>query len=99
MIPSEETDVDPDEAVNTFVAMKINGREIANTVHTARTIARFQEKPLQMDHIEMVLGVWNKFDESLKKSKMSASMEKGALLLPRRTNSIIEEDSTGTFES
>ncbi|KAJ5106984.1 hypothetical protein N7456_003659 [Penicillium angulare] len=75
----------------------MNGREIVNAIHTARTIARFETKPLMLGHIETVLGVWREFDESLKKTaKLTAQTEEktGRLSIVRRS-SIIEEESDG----
>ncbi|KAJ5370880.1 ATPase AAA-type core, partial [Penicillium cataractarum] len=95
-IPPEEIDIDPEDAIDHFVAAKINGREIANTVNTARTIARFEKKALQLKHIELVLGVWREFDDSLKQTaqKSGQAMEKGSRMIDR-TNSIIEEEDDG----
>ncbi|KAJ5447560.1 ATPase AAA-type core [Penicillium cf. griseofulvum] len=96
-IPSEENCVDFDEAMKAFVLVKMNGREIANAVHTARTIARFQKKPVGIEHIEMVLGVWKKFDESLQKIRKVSPhpIDNGAHLMMRRTNSILEDEKGG----
>lgn len=98
-IPTEETSVDPDEAMKAFVLVKMNGREISNAVHTARTIARFQKKPVGIEHIEMVLGVWRRFDEGLKKIRKASThpMDNRAHLVMRRTNSILEDE--GDFDS
>jgi hypothetical protein len=43
----------------------MNGREIANAVNTAQTIARFEGKPLQQEHIERVLDSREKFFKKL----------------------------------
>ncbi|KAJ5587306.1 ATPase AAA-type core [Penicillium hispanicum] len=93
-IPLAERDIDPEDAVDTFVGVKMNGREIANSIHTARTIARYEKKPLQMGHVEMVLDVWREFDECLKRTafKKNPAGEPGARLSIRRTNSIIDEE-------
>lgn len=95
-VPPEEIDIDLEDAIDHFVAAKINGREIANTVNTARTIARFEKKALQLKHIELVLGVWREFDDSLKQTaqKSGQATEKGSRMIDR-TNSIIEEEDHG----
>lgn len=94
-IPQEEIDLDPEDAVDSFVGFKMNGREIANTIHTARTIARFEKKPLLLDHIDMVIQSWREFDDSLKKTGRIAghSGDKTGRMMIARTNSIIEEDT------
>lgn len=94
-IPREEIDIETEDAIDNFVAVKINGREISNAVNTARTIARFENKPLQLKHIELVLGVWKEFDDSLKEAaKKSGQLEKGGRLIDR-TNSIVEGEVDG----
>ncbi|KAJ5159958.1 ATPase AAA-type core [Penicillium canariense] len=95
-IPPKDTDVDLDDAIDHFVAVKLNGREISNTINTARTIARFENKPLQLNHIELVLGVRREFEDSLKKAaKKSGQSADGVGPLIDRTNSIIEEEEDG----
>lgn len=67
-IPAEQSDIALDvaghgkEALEQLVASELNGREISNAVHTARTIARFEEKRLQWEHIRTVLEVRSAFD-------------------------------------
>jgi AAA+ superfamily predicted ATPase len=99
-IPRQKIDIDLDDAIDNFVAAKLNGREIANAVNTARTIARFENEPLRLEHIEMVLGVWKEFDDSLKQAahKSGKSTEKGGQFISR-TNSIIEEEDDDHFKS
>ncbi|ORY04111.1 P-loop containing nucleoside triphosphate hydrolase protein [Clohesyomyces aquaticus] len=62
-----ELDREFKEAVDVFIRTKLNGREISNAVHTAQTLARFEEKPLQLSHIETVLKVRHEFDLGLKR--------------------------------
>ncbi|KAJ5654063.1 ATPaseAAA-typecore [Penicillium lividum] len=91
-IPAHEIDLDPEDAVNTFVSEKMNGREIANAIHTARTIARFQKKPLEIAHIDTVLDVWHEFENSLKKASSKGPGEKDLMMIGR-TNSIVHEEN------
>ncbi|KAK8040896.1 hypothetical protein PG994_013903 [Apiospora phragmitis] len=49
-------------ALKQLVASELNGREISNAVNTAHTIARFEEKRLQWEHIRTVLEVRSAFD-------------------------------------
>lgn len=95
-IPQEEIDIDIEDAIDHFVAAKINGREIANAVNTARTISRFEKIPLQLKHIELVLGVWRDFDDSLKQAaqKSVQATEKGGRMIDR-ANSIFEVEEDG----
>ena len=66
-VPAKQLDIDIDEAMDILIRDKLNGREITNAINTARTLARFEGKPLQLKHIETVLGIKNEFDASLKR--------------------------------
>ncbi|KAJ5313518.1 uncharacterized protein N7443_000402 [Penicillium atrosanguineum] len=87
----------PDDAIDSFVSVKMNGREITNTVHTARTISRFQNKSLDIEHIETVLGIWKSFDKSLEEIKRMNTQvtEMSTGVVVGRTNSILEDDEPG----
>ena len=65
--PAErEVDPDPDSAdVARLLDDRLNGREIANMVSTARTLARFQGARLRADHLDTVLQTRRDFDERL----------------------------------
>ncbi|KAL9623850.1 MAG: hypothetical protein Q9160_001842 [Pyrenula sp. 1 TL-2023] len=62
-------DIDIDDAIDSFVQEKLNGREITNSINTAQTLARFKKEPLRIEHIETVLGVRQDFDTTLKKMR------------------------------
>ncbi|KAI1490995.1 P-loop containing nucleoside triphosphate hydrolase protein [Biscogniauxia mediterranea] len=64
-IPEGMSDVSAESAMSKLVVPKLNGREIANVINTARTMARFENTPLKLSHLEKVLKVHEKFDESL----------------------------------
>ncbi|KAI0176477.1 P-loop containing nucleoside triphosphate hydrolase protein [Hypoxylon sp. FL1284] len=70
-VPADAMDIDVDKTIDSLVADKLNGREIANAVNTARTLARFDGVPLQTGHIDTVLEVRRAFDESLKSVGLS----------------------------
>ncbi|KAH9897321.1 P-loop containing nucleoside triphosphate hydrolase protein [Xylariomycetidae sp. FL2044] len=70
-VPAGETVIDAGEAVDApafapILEAPLNGREIANAVTTARTMARFEGAKLGLPHLETVLEVRRAFDESLK---------------------------------
>jgi hypothetical protein len=95
-IPQEEIEIDIEDAIDHFVAAKINGREISNSVNTARTISRFEKKPLQLKHIELVLGVWREFDDSLKQAaQISGQATKNSGRMIDRANSIFDVEEDG----
>ena len=80
----ETLDPDIQTAIPEFVRHKLNGREIANAINTSQTLARFENKPLQLRHIETVLNVRTEFDLGLKRMATQAKKE-GSLLVRRGT--------------
>ncbi|KAH7309820.1 P-loop containing nucleoside triphosphate hydrolase protein [Stachybotrys elegans] len=93
-IPDDELGLeDIDDAIKVVVHQNLNGREISNAIHTARTIARFEETRVQIKHLQSVLAVRAKFDDSLKvegkKATRGASHDEPRKIL--RQGSIIEE--------
>ena len=91
-IPTSEIAVDLEDAVPSLIRDRINGREISNTVNTARTLARFEAKPLQLRHLETVLQTRRDFDVSIaKKSKALEAVEsrQGSLMTLNRRNSLL----------
>lgn len=71
-IPAEQLDMHINEAIEILIHEKLNGREITNAMNTARTLARFEGKPLRLDHIKTVLSVRNEFDMTLKRMAVRA---------------------------
>lgn len=69
-----ELDSEMSDAVDSFVLMKLNGREIANAINTAQTLARFEASPLRLSHIQTVLNVKKTFDLEL--AEMASKSEK-----------------------
>ncbi|KAK4443898.1 AAA family [Podospora aff. communis PSN243] len=69
MVPEAELDMTPDKDVDRWhlMAEKLNGREIAHAVRTARTLARAEGVPLQLDHLLTVLGMRREFETALAK--------------------------------
>jgi SpoVK/Ycf46/Vps4 family AAA+-type ATPase len=78
-----------EEAIDELIRMDLNGREIANAVNTALTLARFEKSDLQMKHVDQVLEVRRDFDRDLKKMaaqdkrrKSSGIVRQGSILGP-----------------
>jgi hypothetical protein len=91
-IPASERTIDPEDVIDTLVDESINGREIANAVHTARTLARFEAKTLQLYHIETVLQVRRDFEASVarkKKALEAVEARQRSLVAPNRQNSLL----------
>jgi AAA+ superfamily predicted ATPase len=64
-VPKEGLAVNANEVVDELAATELNGREIANAVNTARTMARFEGQPLVLRHLKTVLEVRQTFDDTL----------------------------------
>ena len=57
---------DVDGAARALSEAEMNGREIANSINTARTLARDEGAHLSREHIETVVAVWQDFQEAIK---------------------------------
>ncbi|TGJ79950.1 hypothetical protein E0Z10_g8819 [Xylaria hypoxylon] len=70
-LPRDELGIDDiSHAVKVLAGRKINGREIYNTLNTARTIATFERKKLLLEHLEKVLKVRDSFDKKLDEERV-----------------------------
>lgn len=86
---------DLDEMLDAVQDHKLNGREIANSILTASTLARFEKQPLQMKHIDTVLTVRMDFETSLERTRrmtVSSDSTKHTSSFPMRQNSILSEE-------
>jgi SpoVK/Ycf46/Vps4 family AAA+-type ATPase len=77
--PADELDLDIDEDVDNFLLNDVNGREIANCVNTARTLARFKGEKLQSEHIQLVLDAKQEFEKTVKKIKEDSKKRQGSV--------------------
>ncbi|KAI0540401.1 P-loop containing nucleoside triphosphate hydrolase protein [Xylaria digitata] len=70
-VPREDLGIeDISHAANILAKRNLNGREIYNTLNTARTIATFERKKLLLEHLEKVLKVRDSFDKKLKQERI-----------------------------
>ncbi|KAI1751527.1 P-loop containing nucleoside triphosphate hydrolase protein [Xylaria castorea] len=74
-LPQDQVDASIGETLDRLAVEVLNGREISNVVTTASTFARFNVEPLQLRHVETVLGVWRDFETALKGMKSVADLE------------------------
>lgn len=90
-VPREAIGIDDlDDAVENLLMEKLNGREMSNTLNTARTLARFKKEKLQLEHIESVLEVRREFDKSVqRKAKRLTSRSTGTGISLVRQSSIV----------
>jgi SpoVK/Ycf46/Vps4 family AAA+-type ATPase len=82
-----QIDAEIESAIDTLVKIKLNGREIANALNTALTLARFEGNSLQLKHVETVLNIRSEFDLGLKRmavhskvGPMSPLVRRGSML-------------------
>lgn len=70
----EEVDSGLAEKMGRLAVEDMNGREIANAVTTASSLARFNSEKLQLKHLETVVNVRRDFEKSLigKKKELAA---------------------------
>ncbi|KAI0854214.1 P-loop containing nucleoside triphosphate hydrolase protein [Daldinia vernicosa] len=70
MVPADAKETDIQKGVDSLVTAKLNGREIANVVNTARTLARFNGVPLNRGHLDTVIEIQQGFNESVKNEEL-----------------------------
>ncbi|RYP81369.1 hypothetical protein DL770_005922 [Monosporascus sp. CRB-9-2] len=73
-IPAVEISLDIEEAVDEFLRDEVNGREIANCISTARTLAHFKGVKLGTQHVHTMLRTRMDFEKSL--SSMRAKQKR-----------------------
>ena len=91
-VPESERLLDIEEDIDDLIRDSLNGREISNTVHTSRTLARFEAQPLQLNHIQTVLQTRRDFDRSIDKevkSMVDAQSRQDSMVSLGRKNSIL----------
>jgi AAA+ superfamily predicted ATPase len=64
-VPAEELGLDIEEALNKMQGAKMNGREISNSITTARTLAMSEGAKLRLEDLETIVLVWGEFEKSL----------------------------------
>lgn len=95
-VPAEDKGSDIEQALDELASERLNGREISNAINTACTLARYSSVPLQLAHIQQVLGVRRDFDMTLKHMRMvkmsGASGSSSHKVPPTRQGSILSEE-------
>jgi hypothetical protein len=64
-VPDDEIEMEIEEALNSIGSTKMNGREISNSINTARTLAKSEGSKLKLEYLETIIQVWTEFEESL----------------------------------
>jgi hypothetical protein len=64
----------------------MNGREIANSINTARTLALDAKVKMNYSHIESIVQIWSQFEVALNASNEKARRDK------KKKRSVEEEE-------
>lgn len=65
-VPENERDAGIFNALQALAKPGLNGREIQNSINTARTLAKGEKTKMSTDHLDTVLEVWSKFQSAVK---------------------------------
>lgn len=76
LVPENERDVDLEKALNSLQGINMNGREIANSVNTARTLALDEKVKMNFSHIESIVQIWSQFEIALNASNETSRKDK-----------------------
>ena len=60
-VPEAELDLDVNEALDEVEEAEMNGREISNSIHTARTLAESEGGKLGLEYLRTIIQVWKDF--------------------------------------
>lgn len=55
-------DVNIDEALDFLEETKMNGREISNSIGTARTLAESEGSKLKLEYLQTIVQIWSEFE-------------------------------------
>jgi AAA+ superfamily predicted ATPase len=66
-VPSDAIDLDIDSMLDDLQEVKMNGREISNTVNTAMTLSQDEGVPLNRSHLRDILQCWTEFQGTVNK--------------------------------
>ena len=66
-VPPEDIDLDVEEALDFLEGTRMNGREISNSIGTARTLAESEGSTLTLEYLQTIVQVWTDFEESLQR--------------------------------
>ncbi|KAJ3573820.1 hypothetical protein NPX13_g4567 [Xylaria arbuscula] len=70
-VPADEIGIDDIARAAVILAERnLNGREIYNTLNTARTIATFEKRKLLLEHVQKILKVRDSFDKKLAQERV-----------------------------
>jgi SpoVK/Ycf46/Vps4 family AAA+-type ATPase len=65
-VPAEDIDLNIEEALDAVEDTEMNGREISNSITTARTLAKSEGSKLKLEYLQTIIQVWTEFEDNLK---------------------------------
>jgi AAA+ superfamily predicted ATPase len=68
-VPAEEIEMDVDAGLDALEDTTMNGREISNSITTARTLAKSEGSKLKLEYLQAIVQVWREFEESFQRSQ------------------------------
>ncbi|KAF9638016.1 putative aaa family protein [Lasiodiplodia theobromae] len=71
-VAAGDKDLDVEKCIEQTHRAEMNGREISNAVNTALTLAKSGEGKLGLEHLEIVLNVWDEFESTLRNIERSS---------------------------
>ncbi|KAF2761967.1 P-loop containing nucleoside triphosphate hydrolase protein [Pseudovirgaria hyperparasitica] len=86
LLDKTDVDLEIEACLDRLAKPEMNGREISNAVNTARTLAASEDSRVQIQHLDMVLKVWEDFSQSLLRIE-AASGSRDAQDQPSETDS------------
>ncbi|KAF2096229.1 P-loop containing nucleoside triphosphate hydrolase protein [Rhizodiscina lignyota] len=67
-VPEHERNAELFDGLWELAKPGLNGREISNSINTAKTLAKGEKSKMSLDHLQTVLGVWSEFQTAVKTS-------------------------------
>jgi len=66
-VPADEVDLDLKQTLNAVEDAEMNGREISNSITTARTLAKSEGSKLKLEYLKTILEVWLDFETNFER--------------------------------
>ena len=74
-IPAADRNFNLGQVLDSVQQSEMNGREISNSINTALTLARDENKKLEFDHLQTIIDVWQDFGVALEEEAKSLDMK------------------------
>ncbi|KAL9110693.1 MAG: hypothetical protein Q9187_008024, partial [Circinaria calcarea] len=74
-VPAADRNFNLGQVLDSVQQSEMNGREISNSINTALTLARDENKKLEFDHLQTIIQVWQDFGVALEEEGKSSDMK------------------------